>query len=104
MRACLKGQAIELQRKSDFESKKCKLSVLPLFLAADSFPCTWLPVDLHSDAAFAVVQSLGRVMASYFANQPLHILPPHNVAVLPPLHLPHGAFPKICHQFEMVIS
>ncbi|XP_034459066.1 ciliogenesis and planar polarity effector 1 [Hippoglossus hippoglossus] len=56
----------------------------------DSFPCTWLPVDLHSDAAFAVVQSLGRVMASYFANQPLHILPPHNVAVLPPLHLPHG--------------
>ncbi|XP_019938136.2 ciliogenesis and planar polarity effector 1 [Paralichthys olivaceus] len=56
----------------------------------DSFPCTWLPLDLHSDAAFAVVQSLGRVMASYFANQPLHILPPHNVAVLPPLHLPHG--------------
>ncbi|XP_062269256.1 ciliogenesis and planar polarity effector 1 [Platichthys flesus] len=57
---------------------------------ADYFPCTSLPVDLHSDAAFAVVQSLGRVMASYFANQPLHILPPHNVAVLPPLHLPHG--------------
>ncbi|XP_060931057.1 ciliogenesis and planar polarity effector 1 [Limanda limanda] len=57
---------------------------------ADSFPCTSLPVDLHSNAAFAVVQSLGRVMASYFANQPLHILPPHNVAVLPPIHLPHG--------------
>lgn len=33
-------------------------------------------------------------MASYFTNQPLYILPPHNVAVLPPLHLPHGVFPK----------
>lgn len=27
-------------------------------------------------------------MASYFTNQPLHIRPPHNVASLPPLHLP----------------
>ncbi|KAF7666285.1 hypothetical protein LDENG_00114050 [Lucifuga dentata] len=51
---------------------------------------TWLPADLHSEAAFAVVQTLGRFMASYFTNQPLYILPPHNVTVLPPLHLPHG--------------
>lgn len=48
----------------------------------------WLPLDLHSDAAFAVIQTLGRFMASYFTNQPLHIRPPHNVASLPPLHLP----------------
>ncbi|XP_051794635.1 ciliogenesis and planar polarity effector 1 isoform X2 [Acanthochromis polyacanthus] len=56
----------------------------------DSLPCSWLPMDLHSDAACAVVQTLGRFMASYFTNQPLYILPPHNVAVLPPLHLPHA--------------
>ncbi|GAA6217096.1 uncharacterized protein C5orf42 homolog [Lates japonicus] len=54
----------------------------------DSLPCPWLPMDLHSEAACAVVQTLGRFMASYFTNQPLHILPPHNVTVLPPLHLP----------------
>ncbi|XP_044029035.1 ciliogenesis and planar polarity effector 1 isoform X2 [Siniperca chuatsi] len=56
----------------------------------DSLPCPWLPIDLHSDAACAVVQTLGRFMASYFSNQPLYILPPHHVAVLPPLHLPHA--------------
>ncbi|XP_060918031.1 ciliogenesis and planar polarity effector 1 [Labrus mixtus] len=56
----------------------------------DSLPCPWLPVDLHSDTACAVVQTLGRFMASYFTNQPLYILPPHHVAVLPPLHLPHA--------------
>ncbi|XP_059214508.1 ciliogenesis and planar polarity effector 1 [Centropristis striata] len=56
----------------------------------DSPPCMWLPMDLHNDAACAVVQTLGRFMASYFTNQPLYILPPHHVAVLPPLHLPHA--------------
>ncbi|XP_031711728.1 ciliogenesis and planar polarity effector 1 isoform X1 [Anarrhichthys ocellatus] len=59
-------------------------------ITADSFPCPWLPMDLHSDAACAVVQTLGRFMASYFTNQPLYILPPHHVAILPPLHLPHA--------------
>ncbi|XP_054468861.1 ciliogenesis and planar polarity effector 1 [Anoplopoma fimbria] len=59
-------------------------------ITADSFPCPWLPMDLQSDAACAVVQTLGRFMASYFTNQPLYILPPHNVATLPPLHLPHA--------------
>lgn len=67
--------------------------VLPLCPAADSLPDLWLPMDLHSDAACAVIQTLGRFMASYFTNQPLYILPPHNVAVLPPIHLPDGAFP-----------
>lgn len=71
-------------------NRRCYLLSLPLHPAVDSLPCPWLPMDLHSDAAFAVVQTLGRFMASYFTNQPLFILPPHNVVVLPPLHLPHG--------------
>ncbi|KAI4892113.1 hypothetical protein NFI96_017897, partial [Prochilodus magdalenae] len=48
----------------------------------------WLPQRINSETACAVVQSLGRFMASYFTNQPLSIFPPHNVDVLPPLHLP----------------
>ncbi|XP_042251450.1 ciliogenesis and planar polarity effector 1 isoform X3 [Thunnus maccoyii] len=59
-------------------------------MTADSYPCPWLPIDLHSDTACAVVQTLGRFMAAYFTNQRLYILPPHNVDVLPPLHLPHA--------------
>ncbi|KAI3362297.1 hypothetical protein L3Q82_012605 [Scortum barcoo] len=59
-------------------------------ITADTLPCPWLPLDLHSDAACAVIQTLGRFMASYFTNQPLYILPPHRVAILPPLHLPHA--------------
>ncbi|XP_029025275.1 ciliogenesis and planar polarity effector 1 [Betta splendens] len=68
----------------------------------ESLPCPWLPIDLHSGAACAVVQTLGRFMASYFTNQPLYIFPPHNVAVLPPLHLPHassvGRLVPLCQQ------
>ncbi|KAL7848306.1 hypothetical protein AOLI_G00230240 [Acnodon oligacanthus] len=48
----------------------------------------WLPQWVNREAACAVVQSLGRFMASYFTNQPLAIFPPHNVDILPPLHLP----------------
>ncbi len=48
------------------------------------------------EAACAVVQSLGRFMAAYFTNRPLCILPPHNISVLPPLHLPHGEFRTLC--------
>ncbi|PWA26913.1 hypothetical protein CCH79_00000898 [Gambusia affinis] len=55
---------------------------------SDPLPCPWLPIDLPSDAACAVIQALGRFMAAYFTNQPLFILPAHNVAILPPLHLP----------------
>ncbi|XP_054613801.1 ciliogenesis and planar polarity effector 1 isoform X2 [Dunckerocampus dactyliophorus] len=50
-----------------------------------------LPMNLHDDAAYAVIYALARFMASYFTNQPLKILPPHNVAILPPLHLPHAS-------------
>ncbi|XP_030047787.1 ciliogenesis and planar polarity effector 1 [Microcaecilia unicolor] len=39
---------------------------------------------VHSEAALAVIQSMGRFMAAYFTNQPLYVLPPHNVYVLPP--------------------
>ncbi|KAM9841669.1 LOW QUALITY PROTEIN: ciliogenesis and planar polarity effector 1 [Aulostomus maculatus] len=60
-------------------------------VTAGSLPCPWLPPDLHSDAAYAVIQTLGRFMASYFTNQPLFILPPHTVAILPPIHLTHGS-------------
>ncbi|XP_073334518.1 ciliogenesis and planar polarity effector 1 [Pagrus major] len=71
-------------------------------ITADSLPCPWLPVDLHSEAAYAVVQTLGRFMASYFTNQPLYILPPHHVAVLPPLHLPQapsvGRWVPLCQE------
>lgn len=59
------------------------------FPAAAASCHRWLPLDLHSDAALAVIQTLGRFMASYFTNQPLFIRPPHHVASLPPLHLPH---------------
>ncbi|XP_058267346.1 ciliogenesis and planar polarity effector 1 isoform X3 [Hemibagrus wyckioides] len=51
----------------------------------------WLPQRVNSEAACAVVQSLGRFMASYFTNQPLAIFPPHHVDILPPLHLPQAA-------------
>ncbi len=61
-----------------------------------------LPVDelvlegpVGPEAAGAVVQSLGRFMAAYFTKRPLVILPPHNIDVLPPLHLPHGELRKI---------
>ncbi|XP_051542049.1 ciliogenesis and planar polarity effector 1 isoform X2 [Myxocyprinus asiaticus] len=47
------------------------------------------------EAACAVVQSLGRFMAAYFTNHPLYILPPHNVDVLPPLHIPHDAGKRV---------
>ncbi|XP_077099891.1 ciliogenesis and planar polarity effector 1 [Siphateles boraxobius] len=48
----------------------------------------WLSGPVGREAACAVVQSLGRFMAAYFTNRPLCILPPHNVDVLTPLHLP----------------
>ncbi|KAK7125268.1 hypothetical protein R3I93_020830 [Phoxinus phoxinus] len=58
---------------------------------ADESVCEcWLSGPGGREAACAVVQSLGRFMAAYFTNRPLCILPPHNVDVLPPLHLPNN--------------
>ena len=50
----------------------------------------WFPVRVHREAACAIVQSLGRFMAAYFANQPLAVRPPHCVDLLDPLHFPQG--------------
>ncbi|XP_056117384.1 ciliogenesis and planar polarity effector 1 [Rhinichthys klamathensis goyatoka] len=58
---------------------------------ADESVCEcWLSGPVGREAACAVVQSLGRFMAAYFTNRPLCILPPHNVDLLPPLHLPNN--------------
>ncbi|KAK7898647.1 hypothetical protein WMY93_019500 [Mugilogobius chulae] len=57
----------------------------------DSLQCLWFSNDLSTDAAYAVVQSLGRFMASYFSNQTLYVLPPHNVDILPPIHITHAS-------------
>lgn len=46
--------------------------------------------NVHPEAAVRVVQSMARFMASYFTSQLLCILPPHNVNVLPPLHIKTG--------------
>ncbi|XP_045421825.1 ciliogenesis and planar polarity effector 1-like [Lemur catta] len=46
-----------------------------------------VPGNAHPEAAVRVVQSMARFMAAYFTNQQLCILPPHNVNVLPPLHI-----------------
>ncbi|KAM6156503.1 ciliogenesis and planar polarity effector 1 [Erethizon dorsatum] len=43
--------------------------------------------NVHPEAAVRVVQSMARFMAAYFTNQLLCVLPPHNVSVLPPLHV-----------------
>ncbi|XP_057395747.1 ciliogenesis and planar polarity effector 1 isoform X9 [Balaenoptera acutorostrata] len=43
--------------------------------------------NVHPEAAVRVIQSMARFMAAYFTNQLLCILPPHNVNVLPPLHI-----------------
>ncbi|XP_059395372.1 ciliogenesis and planar polarity effector 1 [Carassius carassius] len=56
------------------------------------------------EAACAVVQSLGRFMAAYFTNRPLFILPPHNVDVLPPLHLPHDASGRVVELCQTRVS
>ncbi|XP_028348654.1 ciliogenesis and planar polarity effector 1 isoform X6 [Physeter macrocephalus] len=43
--------------------------------------------NVHPEAAVRVIQSMARFMAAYFTNQLLCIFPPHNVNVLPPLHI-----------------
>ncbi|XP_061462925.1 ciliogenesis and planar polarity effector 1-like, partial [Rhineura floridana] len=51
--------------------------------------------DVHTEAILAVVWSLARFMAAYFTNEPLYVLPPHNVDVLPPLHIRPDRCPRI---------
>ncbi|XP_058026096.1 ciliogenesis and planar polarity effector 1 isoform X4 [Ahaetulla prasina] len=59
--------------------------------------------DIHTEAALAVVQSLARFMAAYFTNEPIYILPPHSVGILPPLHIkPDGCLRIIPLQYSRV--
>ncbi|CAH2296477.1 JBTS17 isoform X3 [Pelobates cultripes] len=50
--------------------------------------------DVYPDAALAVIQSMARFMAAYFTNQPMYVFPPHNVCILPPLHIASDRFPR----------
>ncbi|MGH0126187.1 UNVERIFIED_CONTAM: hypothetical protein FKN15_005583 [Acipenser sinensis] len=59
-------------------------------------PETWLIKDVHSETACAVIQSMARFMAAYFTNQPLYVLPPHNVDILSPLQSKPGTFRELC--------
>ncbi|XP_040613530.1 ciliogenesis and planar polarity effector 1 isoform X3 [Mesocricetus auratus] len=43
--------------------------------------------NVHPEVAVRVIQCMARFMAAYFTNEPLCILPPHSVNVLPPLHI-----------------
>ncbi|XP_029434494.1 ciliogenesis and planar polarity effector 1 isoform X2 [Rhinatrema bivittatum] len=51
--------------------------------------------DVHSEAALAVVQAMGRFMAAYFTNQLLYIFPPHNIDILPPLYIAPDELPRV---------
>ncbi|XP_041487205.1 ciliogenesis and planar polarity effector 1 [Microtus oregoni] len=62
------------------ESKDCSDS--------EKSPCEFgVTRNVHPEAAVRVVQCMARFMAAYFTNEPLCILPPHSVNVLPPLHV-----------------
>ncbi|XP_076158575.1 ciliogenesis and planar polarity effector 1 [Alosa pseudoharengus] len=56
---------------------------------------SWPPVQVHREVACAIVQSLGRFMAAYFANQTLAVRPPHCVDVLDPLHFDQATGPRV---------
>ncbi|XP_048359496.1 ciliogenesis and planar polarity effector 1 isoform X2 [Sphaerodactylus townsendi] len=51
--------------------------------------------SVHTEAILAVVQSLARFMAAYFTNEPLFVLLPHNIDVLPSLHIKPDRYPRI---------
>ncbi|XP_038599583.1 LOW QUALITY PROTEIN: ciliogenesis and planar polarity effector 1 [Tachyglossus aculeatus] len=51
--------------------------------------------DVHPEAAVVVIQSVARFMTAYFTNHPLYVLPPHNVNILPPLHINSGQSPRV---------
>ncbi|XP_074138733.1 ciliogenesis and planar polarity effector 1 isoform X1 [Sminthopsis crassicaudata] len=58
------------------------------FPVSESFHCDFgLIGNVHPEAAVVVVQCMARFMAAYFTNQQLYVLPPHNVDILPPLHI-----------------
>ncbi|XP_063149235.1 ciliogenesis and planar polarity effector 1 [Candoia aspera] len=63
--------------------KRTQISVRNQDITTDA---EWIE-DVHTEAALAVVQSLARFMAAYFTNGPIYVFPPHNVGILPPLHV-----------------
>ncbi|KAK7810657.1 hypothetical protein U0070_012783 [Myodes glareolus] len=63
-------------------------SQLPVKENSEKSPCEFgFTRNVHPEAAVRVVQCMARFMAAYFTNEPLCILPPHSVNVLPPLHI-----------------
>ncbi|KAG8456701.1 hypothetical protein GDO86_002473, partial [Hymenochirus boettgeri] len=60
--------------------------------------------DVHSAAALAVIQSMGRFMAAYFTNQQLNVFPPHNVCVLFPLHKAKERLPRMISLRHSTVS
>nr|XP_056704145.1 ciliogenesis and planar polarity effector 1 [Euleptes europaea] len=73
-----------LNRTNISVSKKDNISDAELMIGA-----------VHMEAILAVVQSLARFMAAYFTNEPLFVLLPHNVGVLPPLHIRPERYPRV---------
>ncbi|NXN99538.1 CPLN1 protein, partial [Rhinopomastus cyanomelas] len=55
----------------------------------------WMVEDVATETAVGVIQSMARFMAAYFTNQPLYIFPPHNVDILPPVHIKQDLSPRI---------
>ncbi|XP_051784537.1 ciliogenesis and planar polarity effector 1-like [Erpetoichthys calabaricus] len=55
----------------------------------------WPFCNINNEAAYAVIQSMARFMAAYFTNQPLFVLPPHHVDILPPLHGKPDCLPRV---------
>nr|XP_014350626.1 PREDICTED: uncharacterized protein C5orf42 homolog [Latimeria chalumnae] len=51
--------------------------------------------EIYNEVSFAVVQSMARFMAAYFTNQPLYVLPPHCVDILPSLYVKPDHLPRV---------
>ncbi|XP_053555648.1 ciliogenesis and planar polarity effector 1 [Bombina bombina] len=60
--------------------------------------------DVHHEALLAVIKSMGRFMAAYFTNKLLFVFPPHNVGILPPLHLASGKCPRVVSLKHSVVA
>ncbi|XP_043932268.1 ciliogenesis and planar polarity effector 1 [Protopterus annectens] len=59
--------------------------------------------EVHREAAIAVIKSMARFMAAYFTSEPLSVLPPHDVEVLPPLHIKPGKLQRVVPLQHVVV-
>uniref|UniRef100_A0A7N4PTN0 Ciliosis and planar polarity effector complex subunit 1 n=1 Tax=Sarcophilus harrisii TaxID=9305 RepID=A0A7N4PTN0_SARHA len=74
----------------------CDHLVREILRQSQIFHCDFgLIGNVHPEAAIAVVQCMARFMAAYFTNQQLYVLPPHNVDIIPPLHIETEQFVRI---------